>query len=83
MNDFGEDFEVPHETAEQSPRVLIGFGFLDRPANDAAVEQIDDRVRVEKYPAYVGFQPGDVPRINLVRAGHVVGVRRPLRTRFF
>ena len=61
MDDLGTNAEVAGDPLEEPLGVLLRLGRLDGPSHDASVEQVDDRVGIEKDPADLGLQPGDVP----------------------
>jgi len=61
MDDLRTYSQVTDDALEESSGVFFGFGCLDGPADDASVEQFDDRVGVGEDPVDLGFQPGYVP----------------------
>ena len=61
MDDLGADAQAAGDPLEEPLGVLLQLGRLDCPTHDALVEQVDNRVGVEKSPANIGPQLDDVP----------------------
>gem|GEM_PF-6782930 len=68
VDDFGNDAEIPDYPLEKSPGMLLRLRFLDGPADDGPVEEVDDGVGVIEQAVDVSPEPRYVPRPYLVRS---------------